>query len=95
VRSGLKKVTYIESACDRKKLVAIQERIVLSDVVEVRRRHLKEILVKELASEGRLRHRDGGVQQTDVSDAFHTLVALDQAAVRPQQSINFQEQRQQ
>ena len=65
--------------------------MILDDVVQIRRSHLEQILVKELAAKGRLRHCNGGVQKPGIMNSLGTPVVFDQATVRSEDAIKIQE----
>jgi len=62
-------------------LVAVNERMVLSDVEQVRRSHLEDVLVQILITESGSGHRDGRLKQAHVSDAERATVVIDLVAV--------------
>ncbi len=85
-------ITVRVNAVERKKnecatgagaLVPVHERMVLDDVVQVRRSHLEQILMEELASKGCLRHGDRRVQKADLAHSLGASVVFDQTKVRP------------
>ena len=65
-------VLIVLIVCPYRSFIAVEKRVVLNDMEEIRRCHLKQISMEEFASERCLRHRGSGVQQADVSDTLRT-----------------------
>ena len=57
--------------------VAVNEWVVLSDVKQIRRSHLKDVLVQILITKSGSGHRDSRLKQAHVTDAERATVALD------------------
>ncbi len=70
--------------------VAVEEGVVLDDVIEIGSRHLVQVLVQELASERGLRHRDRRMQQAHIADSLRTTVSLNETVVRSQNVVQVQ-----
>lgn len=62
--------------CGDGALVAIDERVILNNVLQIGRRHFKHILVQKLSPERCLRHGNRRMQQPDVADALRAAIGF-------------------
>ncbi len=70
-----------QSRHDSDAFVAIHEGVVLDNVEEVGGCHFEKIGMQILSTMGRLRHGDGGVQQSHVADPSVASIPLDLISV--------------